>query len=396
MRYVNQSDFVSVLETRDVLKGKIYKIDAKAMCVDISVEGFSEIIQSVPIKPVYCSNVCNSSVVVMPRIGDIVWLGRSQGEWFIVGYVAERVIDKEGKDIKTHMLAKQKVETDAEDKEKTGKKRGAKIYELQPGDVGFFVHEDDRALSLMLLKGGRIVMGFGAGTVIYNQDEVAQRKLLNKYRSIDANKGLVEWGLPEVKLADEMTVTKYKEFVFKVKTGDDKDLFQFGYIDDGVTGEPEKSKFGENLRFRFRIDKYEINMDEKGNAYITVNDVRIEAHNEDIIISGYKKENISEKYNLEVGEDYNINVSGKCVLKANGDIEIESDGDINIKVDGDAKIDAGGDVKINGDMNALVLESVLPLLEKHRHYFKGKGKVLTPIGLSGISDKCKTKTIFVE
>ena len=374
MRYLSVGDFVGALDTAGILKGKIIKVYSDTCTVDVDIEGFDVVLRSVPIRPVYCSNVCHSAVIIMPREGDLVWLGKCQGEFMILGYVAERdLVNVEGSEIDKTVLKRYKTEAEMESD------LSATIYDLKPGDVGFFVHEGDRMLEFMMLQGGRIVMGFGIGTVIYNQDEVSERKLLNKYRSVDANGSVVEWGLPEVKVASGVTLTMFKEFVFKIVNKDGKEVLQFGYIDDGRTGMPELGRFGGDLRFRLKIGNYEVNMDSGGNSYITINNVRIEEENEDVVIRVNKTES--------VGGDFELKTGRMCKIKANGNIIIEG-GNIEIK---------GANVTIRGIINlnegvALLKETIIPLLENHSHEFYGDGTVGRPIGLQGLSAH-KTLTV---
>jgi hypothetical protein len=296
MRYLDVSDFVGALETTGLLKGKIIAVDTRNGSVDVDVEGFDVIIKGIPVTSVYCSSVCNSIVFVMPRIGDIVWLGRCQGEFVILGYVAVRnPVDISAGELDKTIIRRFKDKADVENN------FGATIYDMKEGDIGFFLHEGDRMLEFMMLASGKIVLGFGAGMVIYDQDEIMERKFINKYRSFDANDSLIEWGLPEVKTVGGVKVTKYKEFAYKVKSGDGSVVFQLGYIDDGITGEPEKGRFGGNLRFRLKVGNYEINMDGGGNTYVNVNNVRVEMENEDVVIRSMKKES--------VGSDCEINIS---------------------------------------------------------------------------------------
>jgi hypothetical protein len=428
MRYLDVSDFVGALETTGLLKGKIVAVNKDNGSVDVDVEGFDVIIRGIPVTPVYCSSVCNSIVFVMPRVGDIVWLGRCQGEFVILGYVVVRnPVDMSASEIDKTIVRKFKDEADMENN------FGATVYDMKEGDIGFFLHEGDRMLEFMMLAGGRIMLGFGAGAVIYDQDEIMERKFINKYRSFDANGGVIEWGLPEVKTVGGIKVTKYKEFVYKVKSGDGSVVFQLGYIDDGITGESEKGRFGGNLRFRLKVGNYEINMDESGNTYATVNNVRVEMENEDVVIRSMKKESIGSNCEvditgdkelkvggnesveiagnkeLKVGGNESVEIAGNKELKAGGEIELTAGGTCRITSGGDMIIEggnvkisggnitiaggnitiAGGNLTVTGQLSvngglALVMASLLPLLESHRHVFYGIGMVGEPIGLSGL------------
>jgi hypothetical protein len=404
MRYLDVSDFVGALETTGLLKGKIITVNMRNGSVDVDVEGFDVIIRDIPVTSAYCSSVCNSIVFVMPRVGDIVWLGRCQGEFVILGYVVARdIVDISASGIGKTIVRRFK------DKAGMENNFGATIYDMKAGDIGFFLHEGDRMLEFMMLASGRIMLGFGAGMVIYDQDEIMERKFINKYRSFDANEGLVEWGLPEVKTVGGVKITKYKEFAYKVKSGDGSVVFQLGYIDDGVTGEPERGRFGGNLRFKLKVGNYEINMDGGGNTYATVNNVRVETENEEVIIRSMKKEsvgsdceiNISGDKELKVGGEVQVTVGGACRINSGGDMVIEG-GTVSIEggtvsIEGGNVNIMGGNVSITGQVSinsglALVMESLLPLLEDHSHVFSGKGKVGRPIGLDGLAAHA-TKTV---
>lgn len=403
MRIVTPEDFVSALERRGLVKGIITNVSKENFAVDVVIPGFNERISGIPITPVYCSGVCNSAIIVMPRVGDIVWLLMSHEEWRVVGYVVERLVEEVR--VNRTMLGEM-VSTSGEVGNEANEKWGMRIMEMEEGDVGFFVHEGDRMLEFAMKRGGRIIFGFGLGLIIYDQDDVAERHFVNKFMSTDINGGSVEWGLPVIEEIGGVRVTKFNDFAFKIKQ-DDNNYIIFGHVDK--KGLPEISEFGSDVRCKIKVNDFELSVDRDGNLIVETKNYKLNADSEKVVVDGSKEVSVGEnkvekiggKVEVNVGKDYRAECGGTVKLDCKGNVSVTCSGNIevtcsgNIVVKGNTVRVEGGNINITGNVNlnnsavGVVMATILPLLEAHVH--PNQGSAPSPL-LSGISVTQATKS----
>lgn len=374
MRFLELSDFVRKVESNTLLAGKVTRVDTEKMVMDVWIgEGFDIVVKEVPIKMEYCSGVVNSVMVAVPRVGDDVYVMNRNGKAEHVGYVNSYVKESEYEVESVWSRCKRDGVVGGEG---GVVERGFRVADLREGDIGIFVHEGDRIVDFVLKRDGRIVVGFGAGMVVYNQDEGSERKLVNYMKSSDFSGGSVEWGVPVVKGVDGMERKVHGDFAFKVK-GSDVEMC-IGYVDGGG-GLPAMDREGKIVRGKVKIGDCEILVSKdgnieiktKGNIMIRGNDVRMEIGRGNMY---------ADNVDMNVKKEVVCKVD-KSVKVETGQLEVECKGDVNVK-GGNVKIE-GSNVEVEGQRIKLggekgfVLEDVLGYLVGHTHV-DSQGKTTTP------------------
>lgn len=373
MQFIEAVDFVDIIKPEQLIAGRVVQVNTTDMLMDVIIYEYDTIVKNVPVQMLYSSMSTNSAVIIVPRVGDDIYLTNRQGILTHIGYV--NTYGKEGKNYIRSLWSIMNESGEILEDNENFVERGMKVIQLDEGDIGFFIHEKDRMLEFVMKRDGRILLSFGAGVIILNQDEVSERKLLNLMKSNDLNGHVVEWGIPEVRIAN-LLQKLYNEFRFLI-LGNFEDVC-IGYNDNN--GLPLLDREQSEVRLRLKIGSCELLISKTGNIelktsgklYIKGSDNECNLLNTNIAVNNL---------HMTVNKDSKQEIKGKCDININNKLTIEVGNDIvikgnAIKIEGSSLEVSASRIKLAGE-KGFVLEDILPLLLSHTH-IDSKGGTTSP------------------
>jgi len=392
MKEWSLADIPRGIDKSRIFTGVVSNVNSASMLMDVEIVEIQMRVRDIAIPPLYISNSQKSGVVAVPRVGDSVLLALKQSEWVVIGYNIAKYRD----DTNTVRTAWQDIV------DKSG--NGIPAFELTEGDFGIFVHENDKAVDMLLLKDGKFILSSGLAYMVVDQQDSSFRYMFD-YMSKTVAGGIatLECGFPSIDNNGKKKYIVYDHFFGYRSANED---FEIGYVNDN--GIPAKTKSGGNVRARIKV----------GNAVITIGDdnsIEIKTTSKVFIDSSEANVDVGtvrvkgQKMKIEENEidinaeDVSLDTNAVSINADNIDIEAKS-ASLNIdslkvdsnevKVESDSveisgsktkltsnsmEIDSGNmsmDVQsmnvnaqsasIGGDV-PLVLSTILSILESHTH-----------------------------
>lgn len=263
MKEAIAADVSKQLDFSRLFLAKVIAIDTIFMQMEVEIVESITYVKQVNIPCAYISQVCNSGVVVVPRVGDFVLMAKRQEIWECVGYTMISYAQA-NKDSNTNSDVMQGNTTTwnlmqkIKDDGKLG--IGAPPPQLSEGDVAIFLHEQKKAVDFCMLKNGLMIMSTGMATLVLNDTDVSMTEMLNYKKTFMANDGGgMEFGTPQMLTGpDGSTQLISTGFLWKVYSqGLFNESIELGYVNNGVTPVLTTST-GSPVRFRIKTKLAEV------------------------------------------------------------------------------------------------------------------------------------------